>query len=422
LQAVDVVESRAVRGSRFLDRTRLVWAGLAVAGAAVFCLSWVALQQTSGPRQLRDTPLYEAYADAIRAGDLPYRDFLLEYPPGALAAFLAPELTTAPEHFGGYSKVFERWMAACGIAMMGAIAAALAALGVRPRRASVVLALAALSPLFLGSVILSRFDLWPAALTVAAVATLLTGHWRWSAILFGVAIATKIYPVVCVPIGFVWVWRQYGRRAAIVWSGLLATLVAAVFAPFAVLAPDGIAHSFSFQLGRPLQIESLGAALLVTAHWLGGLPLVLHSDHGSTNIVGALPNLLGNISTACQIVLLVGIWMLFARGPASRQRFVIAVAAAVSTFVAFGKVFSPQYMIWLIPLVPLVGGRRGIAAGALLALSLMLTHAWFPQGYGDYVYRLGITQSVEVLVRDLAVAASAILLTRWLATDNAAPG
>lgn len=395
---------------------------LAVTGAAVFCVSWVALQQTAGPRQLRDTPLYEAYADAIGAGDLPYRDFLLEYPPGALAPFLAPELTAAPEHFGAYSKVFERWMAACGIAMIAAIAAALAALDVGPRRASAALALAALSPLFLGSVILSRFDLWPAALTAAAVAALLSGYWRSSAIVFGVAIAAKIYPVVCVPIGFVWVWRRYGRRAAIVWSALLATSLAALFAPFAILAPGGIAHSFAFQLGRPLQIESLGAALLVTAHWVGGFPLVLHNDHGSTNIVGTVPNLLGNISTACQIVLLVGIWTLFARGPASRQRFVIAVAAAVSTFIAFGKVFSPQYMIWLIPLVPLVGGRRGLTAGALLALSLMLTHAWFPQSYGDYVYRLGITQSIEVLVRDLAVAASAILLTRWLATNNTAPG
>jgi hypothetical protein len=194
-----------------------------------------------------------------------------------------------------------------------------------------------------------------------------------------------------------------------------------VFAPFAILAPRGIAHSFVFQLGRPLQIESLGAAILVTAHWVAGLPLVLHNDHGSTNIVGALPDLLGGISTACELILLVVIWMLFAKGPASKQRLVIACAAAVSTFIVFGKVFSPQYMIWLIPLIPLIGGRRGLVAGGLLAASLMLTHAWFPQRYGEYVYNLGITQSVEVLVRDLVVATSAILLTRWLVSEPAAP-
>ncbi len=356
----------------------------------------------------------------MRAGDRPYRSYLIEYPPGALAAFLVPELSAAPEHFAGYNKAFERWMALCGVAMIVALAVSLAALGRSLAAGAAAVGLAALSPLLLGSVILSRFDLWPTVLSSLAVAALLVGYRRLAAVMFGLAIAAKLYPAVCVPIAFAWIWRRYGRRAAFGWAAIVACTVAAIFLPFAVLAPAGLLHSFSFQIGRPLQIESLGAAVLISLHWLIGLPLSLHQDHGSTNLVGGLPRLVGNVSTAVQVTLVVVIWTLFARGPASRQRLAIAFAAALASFMAFGKVFSPQYMIWLIPFVPLIGGRRGLIAGTLLALSLALTHAWFPNSYGEYVYDFRITQSVEVLFRDLAIAACALLLTSWLAVERSA--
>jgi hypothetical protein len=82
-----------------------------------------------------------------------------------------------------------------------------------------------------------------------------------------------------------------------------------------------------------------------------------------------------------------------------------ASATAVCAFVAFGKVLSPQFLIWLIPLVPLVRGWRGLAASVLLATALVVTQAWFPFRYWDLALRFDTTASWLVLARDVILVA-----------------
>jgi thiamine transporter ThiT len=96
------------------------------------------------------------------------------------------------------------------------------------------------------------------------------------------------------------------------------------------------------------------------------------------------------------------------------------VAAAVATLLAFGKVFSPQYMIWLVPFVVLVAGRRGIAAGMLTAAALGLTHLWFPHHY-EVLASFYAKPSFEVLLRNLTVVALAAVLV-WPRSEERSSG
>ena len=101
----------------------------------------------------------------------------------------------------------------------------------------------------------------------------------------------------------------------------------------------------------------------------------------------------------------------FARGPATKERLVVAAAAAIAAFMAFNKVFSPQFMIWLVPVVALV---RGWWPRALLAASLVLTQLWFPRDYWHLSLEFRARESWLLLARDLLVVALFVVLARDL--------
>jgi hypothetical protein len=48
-------------------------------------------------------------------------------------------------------------------------------------------------------------------------------------------------------------------------------------------------------------------------------------------------------------------------------------------------VLSPQFLIWLVPLVLLAAGRTGLTVAALLGAALVTTRLWFPSRYWDVV-------------------------------------
>lgn len=345
-----------------------------------------------------DTPIYERYGEAMLDGQVPYRDFTVEYPPAALPVFFVPALG-----HGEYRARFEGLMAGLGVALVLVVAAAASSMWAP--------FFVAVAPLLLGSVVLTRFDLWPAFLTAAALALLLAGRFRLALGVLGVATAAKLYPALLAPIALVHVWRTRGRREALVCGGVFAAVIAAIVLPFAVLSPGGVWHSVWVQAGRPLQIESLGAGLLLVGHQLFGVDLTMESSHGSQNLAGGAADVLAVLTTLVQVAAVIGVSAWYARGPADRDRLVRGCAASVCAFIAFGKVLSPQFLIWLVPLVPLVRGRLGLRASGVLAAALVLTQLWFPFRYWELALEFDAAASWLVLARDLTLVALLVVLT-----------
>jgi hypothetical protein len=390
--------------------TRVAFLMTLAAVAAI--LGGLFVAKLEGGAEISDTPVYRTYGERIVSGDVPYRDFVVEYPPGALVPFVIPALLSSSQD--GYDRTFEALMILALIAASVLVVLALVALGASTL--NIVLSVGAFlaGVALLGHFVLTRFDLYVAVVTLAAVCAILHRRRTLGPVLLGLAIATKIYPAVLLPLFVARTWRREGRASALRGLALSVGTALAIYLPFAILDLDGVVQSVWRQLGRPLQIESLGSGVLLALYNAFGMQLDWASGAGSQNLTGTVATVASAITTLAGVAALALVWVRYARGDAEcNARFVRYAAAAVVAFVAFGKVTSPQFLVWLLGIVVLVQGRRGIAAIALLVAACGLTRLWFPRDYWDLVKLFDPTASWLVLVRDLVlVAVFAILVVR----------
>jgi uncharacterized membrane protein len=361
---------------------------IALAAATVFVAScWLAVGGLATTKDWGDVGHYEDFGRRILDGEVPYDDFYVEYPPLALPTFVVPALMTddqmLPHRFAskGYQRAFKLQMAAFGLTSLLIAAWILARLRRSRREAAFALGAIALSPLVLGHVFLNRYDAWPALLGVAALAALLARRSALAGALLAIGFAAKIFAAAVVPVAAIRLLRTEGR-SQLARAAVAATLVALVcFGVFAVVAFGGIGFSYWSQARRQLQIESLGSSLLLVADQFGLYSArIVAGAPGSIDLAGTIPDVVALLSTLVQVGAVVGVTWLYLRGPESEERLVTAYVAAVTAFLVFAKVLSPQYLVWLVPLVPLVGGLRGRAATATLLAALGLTQLEL-QGY-----------------------------------------
>jgi uncharacterized membrane protein len=350
---------------------------VALAGTAVFVLACLLVPQgLLVGAHYSDVHVYSTYAHAMTGGKLPYRDFFDEYPPLAQPVLLAAVNVT----------LFKLVLVGCGVAIVWLLAVVF--------RSRLAVAVFAVSPLLVGPIYLNAYDLWPAFLLTAALALFLRHRPIWAFAVLGAATAAKIYPVAVLPVALVFVPRRC-RVRGIAW--FLGVVVLAHL-PFLALGPGGLRYSYTVQLERGLELNSLGASLLMAVH----RRVLASRPPGSLNVVGSTAHATALVSTLFVLAAIAAATLLYARG---RLEFLTACAAAVAGFVAFDKVFSAQYVEWLAPLAPLAG----VAAAGLTVVVLVLTHAVF-----SHRDALAEQRDIGLLVaRNLCVVALyAVLLAR----------
>jgi hypothetical protein len=363
------------------------------AAVGAFGLSLLLLWRGGGDG---DTAELQRYGDAVvTGGQLPYRDFHLEYPPGAIPFFTVPSL--GPAH--AYLTIF-RILAVVGVLLgLLLLALLLERLDAPPRVTWAALLFAALAPVLLGAFTLKRFDTWPAALCVGVLLLLVVDRPLWAFGVLAVATLVKTYPAALLPVALLATPRHARVRALAVFCGVgLIVLV-----PLLALAHVGLYLSYSGQWNRHLQLETLGSSALLALH----RSVRIAFDSGSWSVFGSAADAIAKLQTLAQVVGVVAAAWLFARSRRTAWDLAAAAATTIAVAAVAGKVLSPQFLLWLAPLVVL---SRSLLATALLGAAMLLTNAIFPDRYDALIARHGGEIALLVVRNVLLVAMLAVLL------------
>jgi uncharacterized membrane protein len=377
---------------------------LALAGLTL-ALLW-ALATTIGPfsdTTVNDLFVYRSYADLLTAGQLPYLDFGFEYPP--LAALPLGLAGLAGTDEATYAVSFAVLMAGC--ALVGQQLAARLAGGARER--VVVAWLMALTPVAIGASLRTHFDALPIAIALGALLALCGGRPRLGFALLGVGTMTKLFPGLLAIVAFAWLLGRGDRRGAAHAGAIFVAVVLAASLPF---AGSGYVDSFRFHLDRPVQIESTPASVLLALGGSGVTGTNLRPDRFKSNgLDGGHAAGVERAFTVLLVLALSGLVALAARRPKPRD-LVSCGFAALLAFVALGKVFSPQYVIWLAPFAACAWawGQRTVAL--LVAAAIVLTQVEFPSRYFDLVDERESVILIVAARNALLLAALAALTAR----------
>ena len=337
-------------------------------------------------------------------GRIPYIDQPLEYPPLiGLQIWIAALLARAA---GGGVIAFYNVNAAINAGYVLTTLAVLRHMEVPVRRQ---LWGAGATPIALYAFL--NWDPLAVLLLMLAVALHVRGRDGAAGVAAGLGTAAKLFPALLIPLVVIARLRQRNVVAAARHAGAAVLAWAAVNVPLALAAPEGWSRFFELSRGRGATSATLWA--------LADELQLLRLDRAALNRASALAFAGGAV-----VILVVG---LRRRSPAATWSLLLPLLA---WFLVTNKVFSPQFDLWLVPLLALLlPGAGPFVAFVVADLAVFASEfAYLGQraGFGPFVGYgpLGAAVAIRagVLVWIIFVALRQPMPAPPAAATRAAPG
>jgi hypothetical protein len=368
-----------------------------------------------------DVELYRRAAADLLHNKRLYVDVLLPYPPIAAITMAVPAVLwpLGNPSMVVYKNLFGIWEAVLwlGLAITVrrlAVAAARDSAGdgaawrlKLERDSTIRLAILGLLTLF---PLAFRYDLFPTLLATAGLFAAIDERPIASGVALAFGIMAKLFPVVFVPVaGLRWL---LSRPAVLARFGVAVVVAAALVAtPFVLLSGTAMSQVLGYQGDRPLQLESVGSSVALVVGALGGPGVRVTSGFGSVNIAGQVAQVWLTIDpwlTLAVILLIAFVTVRLLRsqvgsdsGTMGPRLLVHLATPALLGLLVTNKVFSMQYVVWLVPLAALLRWRQFAVVAVACALTVVVHPFFYGQLMGQEAPLIAVLATRNALLAGL---------------------
>ena len=218
----------------------------------------------------------------------------------------------------------------------------------------------------------------------------------------------KLYAVVIAPLLVLHAWRAGGTAAALR-AGVVGALVgAASVAAYALFPGSSPLELLTFTASRPLHLESVPGTVIAALAVVGVTVVDIELSFGSFNVIGsAADGSLAALRVLQPLVLATSLGVgayAIRRRPLEADTVALAWMATLLGLVVANRVVSPQYLLWVLPLIPLTRGRVRWAMVGAIVLGAVI----FPWLYSPLL-------QLEPMPVMLALLRNLLLIVAWAA-------
>lgn len=382
-----------------------------------------------------ESTLYYIFYRNISKGLIVYKDFFAEYPPLAVYVLTFPMslIKNIP-----HAVFLELYISNAGI-WIGALFSINYIFQKKLHISNELINIFNIITLCLLGVLsyvsFARYDIFPAVLTTLSIVFYILylndrpkKYLFLSVALLTLGFSIKIYPILILPVIFlIEIYRKNFK--SVILSSLIFIVLSSISLIFVLAGPQRFQEFLKYQSGRDLQIESVAASLMLSSEKAGLIHTTINEQNGAKELNDATSKKIARFSQpAIAFFSLLVYSFIFYKLIIKKKELksetlalitIISSSILILIFLLFNNVFSPQYLIWFVALLPLYSlifkeNRRVVYFVVALSLfAAVCTTIIFPFFYGSLV-RKSLFAITILLIRDLSLVTIYLILLKLL--------